>query len=278
MTKKEIEIATRHGKLRTRYFKSGSTAMRDKIADAIAAHQNAIIKAFREGKRLPVHIKKDYPFLGEKVFKPEWLKDDSVKELRNIKTAKSVYDDCLHDMVEAQGMIDKWGDRKEYVEIVNGCKKAMNYLHTLHPSLHPSKTKSLSKAKAKPLPSVEKITQRKEEFRKRYKPIFGLIVEADGKEWELVDCNDLGVPYFKRYYGYGKSRGKRLNTLKGKDNKWLEETFKKQMEMTAHSKRHAETPPGSKPIAFNSNKYACYAKMIRRGKTSYKRVYCRKVK
>jgi hypothetical protein len=39
----------------------------------------------------------------------------------------------------------------------------------------------------------------------------------------------------------------------------------------------AEPIPGSIGVEFNSKVYACYPKMIRRGKASWKRVYCRRI-
>lgn len=57
-----------------------------------------------------------------------------------------------------------------------------------------------------------------DQWKEKYKNLFGKRIKSDNIIFEFVSCNDLGVPYFAKVTG--NKTGKKLYTVLGYDQSW----------------------------------------------------------
>lgn len=115
---------------------------------------------------------------------------------------------------------------------------------------------------------MERVAKRRKIMRKRYEVLFGTRItlgKYDPKTYELMDVNDLGIPYWAKVVR--KKTQKTLFTLALYSKKWLDKEL-------ARIKRKKPLPDDAMSVTilrFNNEDFTCYG-IDRKGH----RVYCRR--
>lgn len=122
-----------------------------------------------------------------------------------------------------------------------------------------------AKAAAKPQTALERVAAHRARMRKKYGVLFGMRIKLIDGTFQLMDVNDLGVPYWAKVTR-GKPQ-KKLVTIGLRSQEWLEEELarRKRIKQQKPLPKDAEVV---KNITANEKEFLCYARK--------KRMYCRR--